>query len=155
MDFSLILGRFADVDEHDDGGYLAKCPAHDDSRPSLRIWRGDDNKVRITCRAGCKPDDVIAAVGLTWPNLFDVSGEGNTVRKERPTLVGAGPVAGLRMFLDGLTLYPSTIAYAAERFGLSEYGLRDLGIKSFDPAADSTTFPAVTRAFADFPRMVH
>ncbi|WP_030855202.1 phage/plasmid primase, P4 family, partial [Streptomyces sp. NRRL S-475] len=78
----------------------------------------------------------------------------NTVRKERPTLVGAGPVAGLRMFLDGLTLYPSTIAYAAERFGLSEYGLRDLGIKSFDPAADSTTFPAVTRAFADFPRMV-
>lgn len=82
MEFSTVLARFTDVAEQGDGGYLARCPAHGDSRPSLRIWRGDDNKVRLTCRAGCKPDEVVKAAGLIWPNLFDVTGEGNTVRKE-------------------------------------------------------------------------
>ncbi len=154
MEFSQILNRFTDVDEHSDGGYIARCPAHDDSRPSLRIWRGDDNKVRLTCRAGCDSAEVIGAVGLTWSAMFNVTGEGNTVPKEPPAIVGPGPIAGLRVFLNALTLYPETVAYARDRFGLDEAALVDLGIKGFHPEYDPSGFMAVTRAFAEYPRMV-
>ncbi|CAA53919.1 unnamed protein product [Lomovskayavirus C31] len=81
MDFASILGRFKAVSEEPDGGYLALCPAHSDSRPSLRIWRGDDLKVRLTCRAGCDTGDVVSSVGLKWSDLFNASGEGLTVPK--------------------------------------------------------------------------
>ncbi|KIQ62418.1 hypothetical protein TR51_25610 [Kitasatospora griseola] len=154
MDFSEVLARFADVTEHNDGGYLALCPAHGDSRPSLRIWRGDDGKVRLTCRAGCSTGNVITAVGLTWPALFDVTGEGKTVPKEPPTLVGVGPIAGLRTFLDSLTVGEPAIEYAADRFGLDGHALADLGIKFFDPERSPSGFYPITRAFAEYPRMV-
>ncbi len=154
MEFSLLLDRFADVDEHSDGGYIARCPAHDDSRPSLRIWRGDDNKVRLTCRAGCDTEQIIDAVGLPWSALFNVTGEGNTVPKEPPAIVGPGPIAGLRAFLNSLELNEYAADYARKRFGLDHNTLVDLGVKGFNPDTDASGFMAVTRAFADYPRMV-
>lgn len=95
-----LLSRFGTVDEHQDGGYSAQCPAHQDSRPSLRIWRGEDLKVRLTCRAGCRTEDVIRAVGLGWSDLFDVSGPGATVSAERPELVPVRYIAGLAVYID-------------------------------------------------------
>ncbi|MGW3072755.1 phage/plasmid primase, P4 family [Kitasatospora sp. NPDC001132] len=154
MNFTQILDSFARTASHDDGGYIALCPAHDDSRPSLRIWRGDDDKVRLTCRAGCTTEAVIKAVGLSWADLFNATGEGNTVPKDPPALVGAGPIAGLRTFLDALILRSDAIAYARDRFGLDESALTDLGVKGFDPYADPSGFMPVTRAFAEYPRMV-
>ena len=50
------------------GGYragatwMACCPAHDDSRPSLSINTGKDGKVLVRCHAGCDQRDVIAAL---------------------------------------------------------------------------------------------
>jgi putative DNA primase/helicase len=83
-----------------------------------------------------------------------VTGEGNTVPKDPPAIVGPGPIAGLRVFLDSLTLYPETVAYARDRFGLDEAAITDLGIRGFHPDSDSSGFMAVTTAFAKFPRMV-
>lgn len=40
----------------------ARCPAHDDSRPSLSIGDGVDGKLLIHCHAGCDFGDVLAAV---------------------------------------------------------------------------------------------
>ncbi|WP_433240297.1 DUF3987 domain-containing protein [Actinomadura nitritigenes] len=52
------------------GGYWsAQCPAHDDRNPSLSIRVGDRQPVVLDCKAGCDPNDVIAALGLTWPDL--------------------------------------------------------------------------------------
>ena len=40
-------------------GWQARCPAHDDSEPSLSIGETDDGKVLIYCHAGCEQHDVI------------------------------------------------------------------------------------------------
>jgi hypothetical protein len=36
------------------GGWIARCPAHDDHTPSLSIRRGDQGKVLFKFLAGCR-----------------------------------------------------------------------------------------------------
>ena len=52
------------------GGWIAKCPAHDDNNPSLSIAKGNDNHILLKCHAGCKTEDVLAAKGLTWKDIM-------------------------------------------------------------------------------------
>ena len=50
-------------------GWTARCPAHDDRKPSLSISEGQDGKVLVHCHAGCDQESVITALkerGL-WP----------------------------------------------------------------------------------------
>lgn len=54
-------------------GWYARCPAHDDRSPSLRIALGDDERVLLDCKVGCLTSDVIAAIGLEWRDLFEDS----------------------------------------------------------------------------------
>ena len=35
------------------GGWMARCPAHDDREPSLSIRDAGDGKVLVRCHAGC------------------------------------------------------------------------------------------------------
>jgi hypothetical protein len=51
-------------------GWKAKCPAHDDRKPSLSINEGADGRALIKCHAGCSTDDVLAALGMTRRDLF-------------------------------------------------------------------------------------
>jgi len=44
------------------------CPAHEDRTPSLSVTERD-GKVLVHCFAGCAPEDVIGALGLTWSDL--------------------------------------------------------------------------------------
>lgn len=47
--------------------YLARCPAHPDRDPSLRLWDGPDGMPRVRCYAGCDWRDVraeLASLGL-------------------------------------------------------------------------------------------
>jgi hypothetical protein len=44
------------------GGWMARCPAHDDREPSLSIHEADDGKVLVRCHAGCAQEMVIAAL---------------------------------------------------------------------------------------------
>jgi len=53
------------------GGWMAKCPAHDDNNPSLSI-RDADGKVLLHCHAGCGQREVIEAL------------KGNGLWAERP-----------------------------------------------------------------------
>ncbi|GGU49175.1 phage/plasmid primase, P4 family [Streptomyces violascens] len=161
MKFAQILARFTDVTEQNDGGYLALCPAHQDSRPSLRIWRGDDNKVRITCRAGCPTENVVSAVKLTWGDLFNATGPGATVPRERPAMVGPGPTAVLAMYVDRSVewLHDSAsqvgaqaLAYAAKRFGVDDDLADELRLGA-DDGASVPNFPYRSRAFTRFPRL--
>lgn len=47
------------------------CPAHEDNDPSLDVGTGDDGRVVMICRsAGCKPDQIVQALGLTMQDLF-------------------------------------------------------------------------------------
>jgi hypothetical protein len=51
------------------GGYKALCPAHGDRNPSLGIKEGEDGRALVNCLAGCKTEDVVAAIGLSLSDL--------------------------------------------------------------------------------------
>lgn len=61
-----------------------RCPAHDDSTASLSVARKDD-RVLIHCHAGCDTDQVLAALDLTAPDLFDAP----PAKSERPRIVAS------------------------------------------------------------------
>jgi putative DNA primase/helicase len=42
--------------------WMAPCPAHDDTTPSLAIRDTDDGRVLVKCHAGCKQTEVIRAL---------------------------------------------------------------------------------------------
>ena len=44
------------------GCWMARCPAHDDRKPSLSITDSQDGKVLVCCHAGCDQDELIAAL---------------------------------------------------------------------------------------------
>ncbi|MDT0267965.1 phage/plasmid primase, P4 family [Streptomyces sp. DSM 44915] len=165
MQFADILGRFPDQVEQSDGGYLATCPAHPDTRPSLRIWLGENGTVRIHCRAGCDPAAVVSAAGLKWADMFNAEDTGSpTVPAGRPGLVGPGPVAALRVYVDDASVrlqdFGSDTAqdardYLRQRFGLDPEAAAELvlGLDEGDEGAENS-FPYRSRAWVSFPRLV-
>ncbi|MGH8882567.1 MAG: AAA family ATPase, partial [Stackebrandtia sp.] len=51
------------------GGFMARCPAHDDGKASLSISVGKEQPVVLKCFAGCESEDILAKLGLTWADL--------------------------------------------------------------------------------------
>lgn len=52
------------------GQYLARCPVHEDHRPSLAVRELPDGKVLLRCHAGCETRQVLDALDLRWKDLF-------------------------------------------------------------------------------------
>lgn len=173
MRFTDILARFESVSEESDGGYTATCPAHPDSNPSLRIWRGEDHKVRLHCRTGCSFADVVAGAGLREADMFDAGGPGASVATEPPALVGIRHTAALARYVDTTSAAYGTTnahsgedatAYALRRFGLTAELAAELGIgQDFeDLEADLAcrspafrAFPRLTVPMRDFAGVAH
>ena len=65
-----LLSRLDRVKQTRAGHYLACCPAHQDKSPSLTVREMPDGRVLIHCFAGCDVESVLAAVGLTFSDLF-------------------------------------------------------------------------------------
>lgn len=63
-----LLDRLERVRSHGKG-WTARCPAHQDQGPSLSITETSD-RVLVHCFAGCHASDVLAAVGLSFADLF-------------------------------------------------------------------------------------
>jgi len=49
--------------------WMARCPAHEDGRPSLRVAVGDRG-ILVNCYAGCSYDEIIGSLGLRPSDLF-------------------------------------------------------------------------------------
>jgi len=64
----VLLGRLEGVRPAGPHSWVARCPAHDDRDPSLSV-SVKDGRVLLHCFAGCGPDEVLGAVGLTWKDL--------------------------------------------------------------------------------------
>jgi hypothetical protein len=64
-----VLARLDGVRRESDGGFVARCPAHDDNRPSLRVAKGDGGNCLLHCRAGCGTDAVARSLGLRMSDL--------------------------------------------------------------------------------------
>lgn len=82
MSTAALLSRLDNVTETR-RGWRAQCPAHQDRRPSLSIAVAGD-RVLVHDFAGCRPEDVLAAVGLTWADLHD-DGGGHRHREQPAT----------------------------------------------------------------------
>lgn len=50
--------------------YIACCPAHQDSTPSLSLCLAGDGRVLLKCFAGCDADSIVGALGLSLADLF-------------------------------------------------------------------------------------
>jgi putative DNA primase/helicase len=55
-------------------GWMVSCPAHDDQRPSLCVTTGDDSRTLVHCHAGCTPEAIVGALGLTLADLMPANG---------------------------------------------------------------------------------
>lgn len=50
--------------------WVAKCPAHKDNTPSLRISGQSNGRVLLHCFAGCGALEILDKIGLEWGDLF-------------------------------------------------------------------------------------
>jgi hypothetical protein len=66
-----LLDRLAGVKQTAPDRWLAKCPAHEDRSPSLSLRELDDGRVLLHDFGGCEVGAVLAALGLSLPDLFD------------------------------------------------------------------------------------
>lgn len=162
MTLSDFLARFAEVREERDG-YVVTCPAHDDSRPSLRVALSDKGNLVLRCRRGCETKSVVAALNLTMRDLFDVKpGEGVKVTSSVSANVGPGQVAALALYLgeaaerlhDHDDVHGSrALGYAADRFGIDQETARALGL-GVDPGGNAHAFEYLGVPYRRVPRLV-
>ena len=78
-----LLARLEGVRDRGHGQWLARCPAHDDRRPSLSIKEINDGTILLHCFALCSPADIVAAVGIELADLFPDKLEPHKGKKPR------------------------------------------------------------------------
>jgi hypothetical protein len=90
---SEILARFSKVYQSGVDEYSCLCPSHNDRNASLGLKFVDD-KMIFNCFAGCNPQDILEAVGLTWndvmPNNLDTEWKPKSRIKFNPFAVMKG-----------------------------------------------------------------
>lgn len=72
-------------------GWIARCPAHEDRRPSLSITAGDDDRVLLKCHAGCTFSELLNAMGLKAGDLYPDNGTAR-INRSRPEARAARPI---------------------------------------------------------------
>jgi CHC2 zinc finger len=66
-----VLDRVAGLKQTGSRRWISRCPAHDDRSPSLSIREVENGRLLLHCFGGCETDDVLAAIGLSFSDLFD------------------------------------------------------------------------------------
>jgi hypothetical protein len=66
-----VIDRVAGLKQVGDGRWISRCPAHEDKSPSLSIRETSEGRVLLHCFAGCETGDVLAAIGLSFGDLFE------------------------------------------------------------------------------------
>ena len=70
MGIENLLTRLDGVKQTAPDRWIAKCPAHDDKRPSLAIRIEPDGRILVHDFGGCSAVDVIGVIGLSFSDLF-------------------------------------------------------------------------------------
>ncbi len=117
-------------------GWVARCPAHGDREASLSIGQGDDGKILVNCFAGCDPERIVEALGLTMADLFTNDGRGSRI----PSRITA-TVQQADRTRAGCTLAQYAAAKRLPVDALRGFGLHDL--PSYDGA------PAIRIPYGD------
>ena len=69
-----LLSRLDKVRSNGHDKWMACCPAHDDSDPSLSITTGDDGRILMHCFAGCAIDEITSSLSISPRDLFQDGG---------------------------------------------------------------------------------
>ncbi len=70
MHISHLLDKLHKVRQTGADRWVACCPAHEYKTPSLAVRACDDGRILLHCFAECAPHDILAAVALTFDDLF-------------------------------------------------------------------------------------
>jgi hypothetical protein len=84
MNLEELLPRLQGVRRLASGRYMARCPAHDDTRASLALAESDSRAILLHCFAGCAASEVVASLGLELSDLFPDSGYGAPMKRPWP-----------------------------------------------------------------------
>jgi putative DNA primase/helicase len=68
MKIDNLLSRLKGVKRNGNNGWLALCPGHADTKPSLSIKEAD-GKILLHCHAGCQTEAIVERMGLTMSDL--------------------------------------------------------------------------------------
>ena len=108
MNVEAVLTRLRGVGRSGDA-WMARCPAHEDSDPSLSI-REAENKLLVHCFAGCSVEAICNAMGLKVADLFFEPSE--TESKPRVVREAEKQVSSLRSRLTARErVLPVTVVY--------------------------------------------
>ena len=121
--------------------WSAKCPAHADKSPSLSIREGDDGRLLVHCFAGCRVNDITAALGLRVADLFmDTPAAGDARRPPKPARIDRASIA-FRYELAAFDL--------RERAKRVLSGATGLDTTQWSDEERDLAMQAVSRAYAD------
>ena len=68
--FQTIIESFGAADQRN-GEWACKCPSHEDSNPSMTMRPSDDGqRLLLRCHAGCSTEEILAAAGMSFGDLF-------------------------------------------------------------------------------------
>ena len=114
MSIETLISRLDRVKETGHGKYVACCPAHDDKSPSLSITEKDDGVVLVRCWAGCETEDVLAAVGLRFSDLYPEPLDGEYSRK--PIRNRGQARFDARQVMEGIAHEVMVVAVIADKY---------------------------------------
>ena len=70
LPIDIVLSRLRRVRGARGRAFTAECPTHEDRVPSLSVTQGQDGRALVHCFAGCDTAAVLAAIGLSFSDLF-------------------------------------------------------------------------------------
>jgi hypothetical protein len=120
-----LLARLEAVHQVGPGRWIARCPAHEDRRPSLSVRETADGCVLVYDFAGCGAADVLGAVELDFADLYP-EGLRRGPRDDAPRRAPGIPAADALHLLDEEALTVEVIAYRVACGESVEQHRRDL-----------------------------
>ncbi|KAM9872707.1 phage/plasmid primase, P4 family [Leucobacter aridicollis] len=140
MDITEFLSRLEKVEERK-GGWVALCPAHADTKPSLLVSLGATQPVVVMCQTdGCGLNRILSAIKVSMAEFKSIFVPVETVatvgKSSSKTPAGDMSVAKLKvelsLFADQLAepaaLAQQALAYVESRFGVDAERARNLGL---------------------------
>lgn len=113
-----VLQGLTKVRQRQPGQYSTCCPAHEDKGPSLSVRETPDGAVLLHCFAGCEVSEIVAAIGLQFPDLFPPRDVPATAPKRIARLLTPGQA--LDLLHDEAQLIGIVAGNIGQGVGLSE-----------------------------------
>ena len=139
-----VLDRLERV-KKSQNGWTARCPAHDDRWPSLKVDEGRDGRVLLHDHGGCTANEIVSSIGLEMSDLFPPS--------ERPFIPSPRPKpqplprSVAEVLLEAAQL-PEAWEIAKTLAPLEPAQARRDVVESWDFVSDNGSAPAVMDLYA-------